>query len=193
MRSSHFTHDERDRGPRHAHGDWPPFFGPGFGRGHWGGGRGRGFRGGRRGRRGDVRTALLALLSERPMHGYEMIQELDERTGGIWRPSPGSVYPTLQMLEDEGLVVSTQAEGRKLFTLTDEGATVAATAAENPPWATIADETVAEAHDIRAATFGLMNALREVGSQGSDDQRARALEVLAEARRKLYAILAEEG
>jgi DNA-binding PadR family transcriptional regulator len=193
MRSSHFTHDERDRGRRHAHGDWPPFFGPGFGRGPWGGGRGRGFRGGRRGRRGDVRTALLALLSERPMHGYEMIQELDERTGGIWRPSPGSVYPTLQMLEDEGLVASTQSEGRKLFTLTDEGATVAATAAENPPWANIADETVAEAHDVRAAAFGLINALREVGSQGSDDQRARALEVLAEARRKLYAILAEEG
>jgi DNA-binding PadR family transcriptional regulator len=191
MRSSHFTHDERDHGRRHAHGDWPPFFGPGFGRGPWGGGRGRGR--GRRGRRGDVRTALLALLSERPMHGYEMIQELDERTGGIWRPSPGSVYPTLQMLEDEGLVASTQSEGRKLFTLTDEGATVAATAAENPPWANIADETVAEAHDVRAAAFGLFNALREVGTQGSEDQRARALEVLAEARRKLYAILAEEG
>ena len=194
----HFTHDERDhddRGRRRAHGDWPPFFGPGFGRGPWGGGRGRGSRGpgGRRGRRGDVRTALLALLSERPMHGYEMIQQLDERTGGIWRPSPGSVYPTLQMLEDEGLVASSKSEGRKLFTLTDEGATVAAKAAENPPWAKIADETVAEAHDVREAAFGLMNALREVGTQGSDEQRARALEILADARRKLYAILAEEG
>ncbi len=192
----HFTHDERDhdRGPRRAHGDWPPIFGPGFGRGPWGGGRGRGPRGGgRRGRRGDVRSALLALLSERPMHGYEMIQQLDERTGGIWRPSPGSVYPTLQMLEDEGLVASSKSEGRKLFTLTDEGATVAAKAAEDPPWAKIADETVAEAHDVREAAFGLMNALREVGTQGSEDQRARALEVLAEARRKLYAILAEES
>ena len=65
---------------------------------------GRGGRGRRRRNRGDVRAALLALLSERPMHGYEMIQELDERTGGIWRPSPGSVYPTLQLLEDEGLI-----------------------------------------------------------------------------------------
>ena len=127
------------------------------------------------------------------MHGYEMIQQLDERTGGIWRPSPGSVYPTLQMLEDEGLVASSKSEGRKLFTLTDEGATVAAKAAENPPWAKIADETVAEAHDVREAAFGLMNALREVGTQGSEEQRARALEILAEARRKLYAILAEEG
>ena len=76
--------------------------------------RGRGGRGGRgRGRRnrGDVRAALLALLSERPMHGYEMIQELDERTGGIWRPSPGSVYPTLQLLEDEGLITSEAERG----------------------------------------------------------------------------------
>ena len=166
-------------------------FGPGFGRGGpWPGGRGRG----RPARpRGDVRTALLALLSERPMHGYEMIQQLDERTGGIWKPSPGSVYPTLQLLEDEGLVTSSQSEGRKLFTLTDEGAPVAATAAENPPWAKFADETVAEANDVREAAFGLMNALREVGTQGTEEQRAHALDVLAEARRKLYAILAEEG
>jgi DNA-binding PadR family transcriptional regulator len=134
---------------------------------------------------------LLALLAERPMHGYEMIQELDDRTGGIWRPSPGSVYPTLQMLEDEGLITSDQSDGRKRFTLTDEGATAAATAAENPPWAEIADDTVAAAHDLRRAAFGIMSALREVGFEGSDDQRAKALEVLAETRRKLYAILAE--
>jgi DNA-binding PadR family transcriptional regulator len=195
-----FTHDERDHERnRQSHGDWPPFWGPagpGFGRGHGmgrGRGRGRGGTDGRRGRRGDVRLALLALLAERPMHGYEMIQQLDERTGGIWRPSPGSVYPTLQMLEDEGLVTSATSEGRKLFTLTDEGGTQAAAAAENPPWAAIADETVAEAAGIREAAFGLFNALREVSSQGNDDQRARALEVLADARRKLYAILAEEA
>jgi DNA-binding PadR family transcriptional regulator len=125
------------------------------------------------------------------MHGYEMIQELDDRTGGIWRPSPGSVYPTLQMLEDEGLITSDQSDGRKRFTLTDEGATAAATAAENPPWAEIADDTVAAAHDLRRAAFGIMSALREVGVEGSDDQRAKALEVLAETKRKLYAILAE--
>ena len=84
----------------------PPPFGPGggpFGPGH---GHHHG-RGGRRGgRRGNVRAAILALLNERPMHGYEMIQELDQRTGGVWRPSPGSVYPTLQLLEDEGLITS---------------------------------------------------------------------------------------
>lgn len=190
-----FAHDARDHGPsRHSHGDWPPHFGPGFGFGRgpgFGRGRGRG-RGGRRGRRGDVRAALLALLHERPMHGYEMIQQLDERTGGIWRPSPGSVYPTLQMLEDEGLVTSATAEGRKLFTLTDEGATAAAEVAENPPWAAIADETVAEAQGMREAVAGLMTAMAQVATQGTDDQRARAVEALADARRRLYAILAEE-
>jgi DNA-binding PadR family transcriptional regulator len=194
MRDHRVTHDGRGRG-RRAFGDWPPPFpGPDFGPGSRGRGRGRGGRGrGRRGRRGDVRNALLALLAERPMHGYEMIQELDERTGGIWKPSPGSVYPTLQMLEDEGLITSDQTGGRRLFTLTDEGATVAATAAENPPWAEIADDTVAAAHDLRKAAFGIMGALREVGMAGSTDQRAKALEVLAETKRKLYAILAEEG
>jgi DNA-binding PadR family transcriptional regulator len=197
MRDHPTRHEPRGRGRgRRAYGDWPPPFpGPGFdpgfrGRGRGGpGGRGRG----RRGRRGDVRTALLALLAERPMHGYEMIQELDERTGGIWKPSPGSVYPTLQMLEDEGLITSDQSEGRKRFTLTDEGATAAATAAENPPWAEIADDTVAAAHDVRKAAFGIMGALREVGMAGTPDQRAKALEVLAETKRKLYAILAEES
>ena len=68
------------------------------------GGHGHGPFGGRGRRRGNVRAAILALLTERPMHGYEMIQELDQRTGGVWRPSPGSVYPTLQLLEDEGLI-----------------------------------------------------------------------------------------
>src|SRR5262245_27196659 len=100
-------HDEA----RQAFGGFrPPFppetpgFGP-FGHGHGGRGghHGGGYRGERRGRRGNVRAAILALLTERPMHGYEMIQELDQRTGGVWRPSPGSVYPTLQLLEDEGL------------------------------------------------------------------------------------------
>jgi DNA-binding PadR family transcriptional regulator len=194
----HYPHDERTRGrgrgrDRRAFGERPPPFpGPGFDPGFRGRGPGGGRRG-RRGRRGDVRTALLALLAERPMHGYEMIQELDERTGGIWKPSPGSVYPTLQMLEDEGLITSDQSEGRKRFTLTDEGATVAAAAAEHPPWADIADDTVAAAHDLRKAAFGIMGALREVGTAGTPEQRAKALEILGEAKRKLYAVLAEES
>jgi DNA-binding PadR family transcriptional regulator len=162
---------------------------PGPGRGH---GRGRSG-GGRRGRRGDVRAALLALLAEQPMHGYEMIQELDQRTGGIWRPSPGSVYPTLQLLEDEGLIVSEQTEGRKRFTLTDEGRAEATTAAERAPWSEFADPTAASAaREVRDAVGGIMNALREVGTAGNESQQAQALEILKETKRKLYAILASD-
>jgi DNA-binding PadR family transcriptional regulator len=139
-----------------------------------------------------VRAALLALLAERPMHGYEMIQELDARTAGIWRPSPGSVYPTLQMLEDEGLISSDESDGRKRFTLTDTGGDEAAQASERPPWSDYADDgTLSTVREFRRVSHGVMNALREVGLSGSDEQRAQALEVLAETRRKLYAILAE--
>jgi len=138
-----------------------------------------------------VRAALLALLAERPMHGYEMIQELDNRTGGIWRPSPGSVYPTLQLLEDEGLITSETSEGRKRFTLTDAGREEAAKATETP-WAQYADDdTLSTVNEFRKASFGVMNAVGQVGFSGSDEQRARALELLDETRRKLYAILAE--
>ncbi|HEY6597265.1 MAG TPA: PadR family transcriptional regulator [Asanoa sp.] len=164
-----------------------PGFGPDFGPGRGFGGRGRG----RGGRRPNVRAALLALLTERPMHGYEMIQELDHRTGGAWRPSPGSVYPTLQLLEDEGLITSTADEGRKQFTLTDAGQAEATAAAQDAPWNAFAAETINSWHDIREASMGAMNALRQVMRTGTDDQRARAAEVLDEARRKLYAILAE--
>ena len=70
---------------------------------------------------GILEIAVLGLLKDRPMHGYEMIQELESRTGGIWRPSPGSVYPTLQMLEDEGLIEAEATGGRKRFTVTVHG------------------------------------------------------------------------
>ena len=93
--------------------------------GPMGPGRGRRGRGGpgRRARRGDVRAAVLALLVERPMHGYEMIQELEERTGGVWRPSPGAVYPALQLLEDQGLVTADETEGKRRYQLTEAGRT----------------------------------------------------------------------
>jgi len=167
----------------------PPFPPPGGHRGH---GRGHGYGRGRGRGRPNVRQAVLALLVERPMHGYEMIQELESRTGGIWRPSPGSIYPTLQMLEDEGLITAEQAEGRKRFALTEAGQAEAAEAAQNAPWREYGDETVSQAEDYRDAVFGIMNALRQVGFNGTDEQRARALEVLQETKRKLYALLAEE-
>ncbi len=98
----------------------PSWFGTGGGRGR-GHGPGRRGHGGRRSRRGDVRAAILALLAEQPRHGYEIIREIGERSGGFWRPSPGSVYPTLQMLADEGLVTSKDEHGKKLFELTEAG------------------------------------------------------------------------
>jgi DNA-binding PadR family transcriptional regulator len=167
-------------------------FGPPFRHGH-GGGHGRGFsRHGRgRGRRPNVRAALLALLSERPMHGYEMIQELDGRTGGAWRPSPGSVYPTLQLLADEGLIASEEDGGRRRFSLNEAGQAEAAEAAAHAPWTDFAEDTVASWNDIRESGFAAMNALRQVMMTGTDDQRARAAQVLDETRRKLYTILAE--
>jgi DNA-binding PadR family transcriptional regulator len=182
----HHEHEVRRRG---AFG-WPPPFGghhgPGGGWGGWGrGGRERGGR-----RRTNVRGAVLALLKERPMHGYEMIQELERRTGGVWRPSPGSIYPTLQLLEDEGLITSEVSEGRKRFTLTDTGRAEAARAG-GAPWEQFGEDEVNSARDFREAAFGIMNALRQVGFSGTDEQRTRALEVLVETKRKLYAILAE--
>ena len=150
----------------------------------------RGRRGGR-GSRPNVRPAVLALLLERPMHGYEIIQELDARTNGIWRPSPGSVYPTLQLLEDEGLIEPEADGSRKSYRLTDVGRPEAETAAQNPPWSTIGDDTMSQVQDFRDAAVGIMGALRQVGFSGSAEQRQRALEVLNETKRKLYAILAD--
>ncbi|MFF9019951.1 PadR family transcriptional regulator [Streptomyces eurythermus] len=164
--------------------------GPGFGAGPWGP-RGRGGPRGRA-RRGDVRASLLALLKERPMHGYEMIQEIAERSGGAWKPSPGSVYPTLQLLEDEGLIASRSEGGKKLFALTESGR---AAAEEGPdaPWEEASRGVDWEAlGEIRQAGFGLMEAFGQVWKTGSKEQREKALTVLNDARKKLYLILADE-
>jgi DNA-binding PadR family transcriptional regulator len=150
-----------------------------------------GHRGRRGSRRVNVREAVLALLTERPMHGYEMIQELEQRTGGVWRPSPGSIYPTLQMLEDEGLIASEESGGRRRFTLTDAGRAEAEQARDNAPWQQFGEDEMNTVRDYRDAIFGIMNALRQVGFNGTEEQRNRALDVLVETKRKLYAILAE--
>ena len=94
--------------------------GRGGGHGHRPFGPGGARRGGRA-RRGDVRAAILALLGESPMHGYQIIQELETRSNGLWRASPGSIYPTLQLFEDEGLVSASEVDGKRVFQLTDTG------------------------------------------------------------------------
>ncbi|WP_405814866.1 PadR family transcriptional regulator [Streptomyces sp. NBC_01390] len=185
-------------GRRAAFGPFGPGFGgpggpggPGFGPGPWGG---RGGRGGPRGRarRGDVRASILALLKDRPMHGYEMIQEIAERSGGAWKPSPGSVYPTLQLLEDEGLIASESEGGKKLFALTESGRT-AADEGPDAPWEEAGRGVDWEAlNDIRQAGVGLMEAFGQVWKTGSKEQREKALTVINEARKKLYLILADE-
>ncbi|TLQ47145.1 PadR family transcriptional regulator [Streptomyces marianii] len=164
-------------------------FGPGFGGPPWGGGRGRG-RG--RARRGDVRASILALLKDRPMHGYEMIQEIGERSGGAWKPSPGSVYPTLQLLEDEGLITSESDGGKKLFTLTEAGR-AEAESVPDAPWEEAGRGIDWDAmNEIRQAGFGLMEAFGQVWKTGTPDQRQKAISVINEARKKLYLILADE-
>src|SRR5665213_3293344 len=130
-RADAFVGATRGRGRGKGRGR-PDGFGPGFAR-H--GGFGPGFGRGPKARRGDVRAAILALLAEEPMHGYQIITELNERSGGVWRPSPGSVYPTLQAMEDQGRVTADKSEGKRVFSLTDEGRAEAAAAGDAPaPW-----------------------------------------------------------
>jgi DNA-binding PadR family transcriptional regulator len=168
-----------------------PFAGPGpFGpRGPRGRGRGRGGRA----RRGDVRLALLRLLAEEPANGYQLMQTIEERSGGRWRPSPGSVYPTIAQLEDEGLVRSIESEGSRQLEITDAGRAHLETRAGEPdPW-TADDEAGEDAlTELGPIIIGLGKAAWQVASVGTPGQRARALELLAETQRGLYRILAEE-
>ena len=181
----HF-HRGWEGGPR---GGWQR--GPWVGFGPWGppfGGRG----GGPRVRRGNVRAAILALLTERPMHGYEMIQELEARTNGVWRPSAGSIYPTLQLLEEEGLVTGEESEGKRRFSLTDAGR-AEAEALGRPPWEEVADGGEAYASNLRESAFQLGAAIIQVVRTGSDDQIAKTRDVLNDARRRIYTVLGEDG
>jgi DNA-binding PadR family transcriptional regulator len=174
-------------------GPFGPGFGRGFGRGFGPAGRG-GRRGGhgRRGRRGDVRAAILVLLAERPMHGYEIIQEVAERSQDLWKPSPGSVYPTLQLLVDEGLIVASESEGsKKLFQLTDTGRE-AAEKVVTPPWDEIADGVDPAHLNLRAAVGHLFGAVAQSAHAASTEQQQRIIEIVNNARREIYTILAED-
>lgn len=152
---------------------------------------------GTRAPRGDVRAAILSLLVEQPMHGYQLIQQIEERSGGAWKPSPGSVYPTLQMLTDEGLIEVEESGGRKTYSLT-EGGRAAAEGADRS-WATAESTERASgsrAHNRGAALMksggNLAQAATQVGRTGTPEQVAEAVSVLDDARRKLYAILAQD-
>jgi DNA-binding PadR family transcriptional regulator len=151
-------------------------------------------RGGRgRAPRGDVRAAVLRLLAEEPMHGYQLMQTIADRSGGRWTPSPGAIYPTISQLEDEGLVTVTADAGRKLATLTDAGrAHVQEQQAGRPdPFGDLAD--AAPGAELPALLQQLHGAVRQVARTGTDAQIAEAATILGGARRSLYLLLAEDA
>ncbi len=153
--------------------------------------RGFGGPGGGRARRGDVRTAVLRLLDEQPMHGYQVIQELSARSGGAWNPSAGSVYPTLQMLEDEGLVTSEESSGKRVYSLTDAGKEEVGKLGSGPaPWEEAASSDAGGG--LRSQMPRVGAAVWQIAMTGDADKIARATDILSDARKKLFAILAED-
>lgn len=180
----------------HGRGTGPlgdPRFGDGRfgGRGGWGGPGGPGGRG-RRMRRGDIRPLLLTTLLAGPAHGYEIIRRLEERSGGMWKPSPGSVYPTLQLLADEGEVTGTEADGKRIFALTDSGRGEAEThqASGGPePWDS--DPSAQGRFALREAMAQLHHAAQQVGSAGGSEEVDKAVAIVRQARQSLYKILAD--
>jgi DNA-binding PadR family transcriptional regulator len=140
-----------------------------------------------------VRNAVLILLNERPMHGYEIIKEIAGRSGGWWRPSPGSVYPTLQLLADEGLIVTeaTDEGGKRLYTITDEGKAEAAKLDKTPPWEQAAEDVDAGDVALREALTSLMDAARQVANVAGPELKTKATKLITDTRRELYLILAD--
>jgi DNA-binding PadR family transcriptional regulator len=145
-------------------------------------------------RRGDVRAALLLLLEEEPSNGYGLMQEIEQRSDGAWRPSPGSVYPALAQLEDEQLVLSKEIDGRKLFELTDAGRAHVESNREKlgVPWEQVAGSVREGAFELRDLVGQVGAATIQVLQAGNAAQVAKARQVLAEARRALYRILADD-
>jgi len=197
MRSNDFSEQHRpaDRRRGRHNPDFGREFGPGFGRelGFGGPGRPRGRR--RGGRGGDVRAAALLLLSEQPQHGYQLIQEIGERSNGSWTPSPGSIYPVLQQLEDEGLITFTRVEGRKTATLTDEGTAYVEENREQlgTPWEEAAsDSPFAERKELVQGFKGFVHAWKQVVEIGTAEQLKQATTVLEDARKAMYRILADD-
>lgn len=178
-------------GGHEGHGPGAHGFGPGFGPG-FGGPRGRG-PGGRGGRnRGDIRAAVLALLAEQSRHGYDLIRAIEERTSGAWAPSPGSIYPTLQSLADEGMLVIDEVDGRKVASLTDAGrAWVEENVAD--PDALFQGARVDDAMgQVRAEMMQLRDAAVHVARQlHTEEDAAKVAAILAGARKDLYRLLTD--
>jgi DNA-binding PadR family transcriptional regulator len=171
----------------------------GRGYGHGGGGGGFGFtggfgRGGRRASRGDVRAAVVLLLAEEPRNGYALMQEIERRSGGVWRPSPGSIYPALQQLEDQGFIRMQEGGPGRTFELTDAGHRLVEEHRDElgEPWAAATGGLPKEAFEVRELLSQVAAAAMQVIQAGTADQRAQAVTLLTETRRSLYRLLAEE-
>ncbi|MBW9206981.1 PadR family transcriptional regulator [Mumia sp. zg.B17] len=181
--------DPRGRGHGHGPG-FGPDFGPGSGPG-FGPGFGERRRGGPRARRGAVRLAALSVLADGPTNGYGLITTFTERTEGRWRPSPGSIYPVLRRLTADGLVEPVDAEGTQ-FQITEDGAAYLADHAAEVAQAWDSGRPGSQTQEeLHVSARKLVRAARQVGEDGSDDQRERAAQILDEARRQLYGLLAE--
>jgi DNA-binding PadR family transcriptional regulator len=151
----------------------------------------RGGPGGPRARRGDTRAAALVLLAEEPRNGYQLMQEIEERSDGVWRPSPGSIYPALQQLSDEGLI---DAKG-KLYELTDAGRAYVDANREDlgTPWDAVKDNAGDGRTDAREMIGQTAMAFVQVMRVGTEEQRAQARTILVETRKKLYQLLSEDA
>ena len=149
---------------------------------------------GRRSRRGDVRAAVLLLLAEQSRNGYQLIQELEERSHQTWRPSPGSVYPVLSQLEDEGLVVAAATDAGRVYTLTDAGRRYVEERREGfgLPWEAAAAAMGEPRFDLVRTMRQVVAATRQVMEAGSEQQIRAATEAMRDVRRRLYGLLAEE-
>jgi DNA-binding PadR family transcriptional regulator len=193
LTQTHHRPADRRRGrhnPDHGFGDLGRDF-P-FPGGFAGPGRPRGRR--RGGRGGDVRAAALVLLQEGPKHGYQLIQEIGEKSQGAWNPSPGSIYPVLQQLEDEGLLTFERIDGRKTATLTDEGTAYVAEHREElgTPWESARGDQPHEMHELAHSLKGFITAWKQVAQAGTPAQREKATAVVEDARKAMYRILADD-
>jgi DNA-binding PadR family transcriptional regulator len=175
---------------RGRHG--PPF-GPGRGFSPFFGGPG-GFSRGQRARRGDVREAALLLLAEEPLNGYQIMQEIERRSNGGWRPSPGSVYPALAQLEDEGFIRSEELGDRRSYVLTDSGRARVdeRRGGSAAPWERMTDSDDDDVGALFLEMRRLGMAAGQIGHLGSAEQTVKAREILTKARRAIYALLAED-
>jgi DNA-binding PadR family transcriptional regulator len=144
-------------------------------------------------RRGDVRAAILDVLAVEPMNGYQIIQQIAERSGGAWKPSPGSVYPTVQQLEDEGLVEADENGGRRLLRLTDAGRDYVEAHPDEmaATWRAFDESADEDTGDLKPVIGQVMSAVWQIIVSGSPTQQAEAAEILSETRRRLYGLLAE--